>query len=699
MHLEAAARSPTLRQLILAELTAEQRAAVEAPYDQAFAILGRAGTGKSTALACRAARLRSLHPGADPLFFEAPQEIEEFAASLLRTRGETITLVDDVEAELLFAQACAPLFALEWEEFAASQLDPEVPGLRSPRRFLRSAFRLIRRLRDANVDPASFLSSALSGATEFYAKPPNFADPALISVTRSAYQDSLAVTPQELARQRRREIDLAKILARLYERYVELTRSGRMAGRDAIIAAADRLAPDSVWATSLHDRYRFAFVDDAQELTKAELRLLSAIFGEQLTGVTLCGDPESAISQVRMANPNATFALVSAKLELREALHKVGRTLERPARQHEESALIAQRVGAWLEQGVAAERIAVIFRSVRYVESYEAALLDRNIPAAIAGDVNIFTDRRALDALALLWNVEDPFRHDWLLRTLANPAFGLSDASLAILCSEPPDPQRPLFAFDEEPAPTTRASRWNPKRDLRLGWNVIRGERDDGLSDEAAARVRRFRTLRQRWLDSMDEMPFERFARSVWREGLAREGEPGSARARAQQLVLRRLLARLLEFLRETPDATLAEVLTYAERRMHSDLEACEWDPATEGFVQILSVEAARGREFDHVVVANVRPGSFPRWYSPEAFLFSPRYGMIPKDNVGDAQASRTAKFSYYMFRAKASAQYYRRERHAFFYAMARARESVLVTASGTPIRTNSAPEYLEEQR
>ena len=84
-----------------------------------------------------------------------------------------------------------------------------------------------------------------------------------------------------------------------------------------------------------------------------------------------------------------------------------------------------------------------------------------------------------------------------------------------------------------------------------------------------------------------------------------------------------------------------------------------------------LSVEAARGREFDHVVVANVRPGAFPRWYSPEAFLFSPRLGMIPKENVGDARASRTAKFSYYMFRSKAPQHYYERERRAFVYALA----------------------------
>ena len=49
------------RKLIALELTAEQRAAVEAPLDGCFAILGAAGTGKSTALArARCARARAL---------------------------------------------------------------------------------------------------------------------------------------------------------------------------------------------------------------------------------------------------------------------------------------------------------------------------------------------------------------------------------------------------------------------------------------------------------------------------------------------------------------------------------------------------------------------------------------------------------------------------------------------------------------
>jgi superfamily I DNA/RNA helicase len=686
--------------LILLELTDEQRRAVEAPLDQCFAIVGPAGSGKSTALARRLARLRELRPDAEPLLLNAEHTVEEYAVGLLEAHVQRPTLVDDVEAELVFAEACAPLFALQWQEFAENQLDPEVPALRSPERFLRSAFRLIRRLRDADITPALFLSRALAGATEFYANPPNFADPALLAATKSCYHDSVAPSSAELLRQHRREIDLAKIITKLYEGYINLLNdTARMTGRDAVIAAATLVEQHDGLAALLRERHPVAFVDDAAELTGAELRLLTAVYGEELARVTLCGDPASPISTLRIANPTSTFAFARSKVELRGAHCMPKRDLGRFATVRDEAQAIADRVAGWLAEGCPPEKIAVLFRSVRCVAGYEAALLDRNIPAFVAGDVNVFADRRALDALALLWNVHDPFRHDWLLRTLANPAWGLSDASLAILCGEPPDPQRQLFAFDEEPPPTARASRWDPKRDLRLGWNVIRGERDDELSPTAASRIARFRRLREAWLATMDRVPFETFARTVWREGLAREGEPNSARARAQQVALSRLLDRLNAFLARNAGATISDVLVYAEQRADSELETWAQNDESSGFVQILSLDAARGREFDHVVIANVRPGAFPQYYSPDAFAFSPRYGMIPKENAGDMHASRTAKFTYYMFRSKAPANFFDRERHAFEYALRRGRRSVLVTASGTPIRSAKTPEFLEELR
>jgi superfamily I DNA/RNA helicase len=110
-----------------------------------------------------------------------------------------------------------------------------------------------------------------------------------------------------------------------------------------------------------------------------------------------------------------------------------------------------------------------------------------------------------------------------------------------------------------------------------------------------------------------------------------------------------------------------------------------------------MSIDAARGHEFDHVVLPNVRAGAFPRWYAPDAFLYSPSLGMIAKENAGDAVAARTAKFTYYMFRTKAREQYNKEERRAFVYALRRARRTALVTSSERSTRGITAPEFLTE--
>ena len=269
------------------ELRDEQRTAVDASFEEGCAIAGAPGTGKTTALYERVARARSLFAPCEPLVFASRSEIDRFAIELLQASGVAVRRVDDVEAEALFSTACAPLFALDWEEFAA-ELDPEVPGLRSPERFLESAFRLFRNLRDALVTPEDFLSRALRGATEFAAKPPNLADPALLVTTKREHHDSLDVTPAELQRQYRREIDLAKILSKLYRRYDELaSSSGRLTGRDAVALAVDRLRGGSGQAAALRARHRTAFVDGAEDLTPGELALLGAIFGDGLAGVTI----------------------------------------------------------------------------------------------------------------------------------------------------------------------------------------------------------------------------------------------------------------------------------------------------------------------------------------------------------------------------------------------------------------------------
>lgn len=654
-------------------------------------IAGPSRSGKTTALRELAGSRR---------VFAHPSELVEIALFILEAAGRRVQLIDDVEAETIFVRCARDLVNLEWKELLAGSIDPEVPGLRSPDRFLEAAFRLVRKLGDAAIAPKSFLDSTLSAGTQFYANPPNFAHPSLILGTKETYRNSLDVTNDELQRQYRREIDLGKILAKLYATYEECVRSeGRMPARDSILSAIEALRESPSLRSRVREEWPALYIDEAQEATPAMRALLESIYGEALDGVTVAGDASAATNTFRGARTEAllsesaeTVKLLPAKVPRIEIEAFRGKT------QADEAAHIASEVRKRLESGTPPSEIAIIFRSVADVHVYEDALIDAGIPVAVNGDVNIFADRRALDALALLWNVWDPYRHDYLLRTLQGRALGLSDATIAALCAEPPDAQTPLFELGTEPAPTSRKNRFDSRRDLRLGWNVVYGTNDGALTEVARTRLAGFRARRRSWLEVLNSESVAEVIPRIWNEGLARDGAPDSARALAQQLMLKQLYERLIAFAKAHPACTLGDVLSYALARGQTTLEACEGtsDPR---LVNMLDIDRARGRSFDFVVVPDARAGSFPRWYVPDSFLFSPKLGMIPKENVGDARASRTAKFTYYMHRAKTNKAYNDEERRAFEFALSRARSSVLVTASGKATRGITAPEFLEELR
>lgn len=696
-------------------------------------IIGAAGSGKTTELVHRALsaaergpvlvtsvseaglsalRERVRHPNA------SVRELHALALESLPQSEE----IDDVRAAMLFADNAKPLLTLEWREIIEAEVDPEVPGLRAPDRFLDAAFRLFCKLRDARISPEQFLESAQRGATQFYAKPPNLASPELLYYTKDSHRDSLHADAAELQRQYRREIDLAKILAKLYRSYLEHpVRRGCLTPRDIIAQAADRLQQDPAAARSLRERYPSLFIDDAQELTLGELQLLQAIYGSDLDGATLAGDQDSATSTFRGARPDRVFALPGERVLLEEQRRspfavdvacrhmlgtpgaspvstdpQIGLTLFRASTRRAEAQFIAEHVVDLLTSGVSHDDIAVVFRSVRDVRPYRDALLERNVCVQIAGDLNVFAEPEALDALAILWAVHDPFRHDYLLRVLSGPAMTLSDATVYALCSEPPDSQTVLFEEIAADGNGTRSGRWDAKRDLRLAWNVLHGDQDERLSPVGRERVQALREKLARWRDALVRMELPQFARMVWSEGLAAAGPAGSARASHQQQTLSRLYERMTRFVQSNPSASLGEFLNYAQARMESSFETWELSEQA-GAVRMLSIDAARGREFDHVVIPRARAGSFPRWYAPDAFLYSPSLGMIAKENVGDARAARTAKFTYYMFRTKAREAYNKEERRAFVYALRRAKKSVLVTASERATRGITAPEFLAE--
>ena len=630
-----------------------------------------------------------------------------------------LELVDPLDAEEIFERAAEPLFSAEWSDWLGADVDPEIAGLRTPLRFAGAALRLIRKLRDAGIPDDAFLSTALRGATTFYANPPNLASPALLSATKDEHRASLAVDASELDRQRRRELDLAKILTRLYAAYVdELVRRGCLTASDALIEATRLLENHPAITRALRRRLRVAFVDDAQDLSPAALRFLRTLFGDALDGVTVAGDPDAATQTFAGARPERIFgraattvelvartlhpqiagvmrAVIDADLKRRLPPGDAVKVLRTPDRASEANA-VAERIAALIAKGTPPGRIAVVHRTLRTLAGYEDALIARDVPVAPAGDPALFSRGDVLDALALLWTAVDPFHHVWTLRALQTPMLRLSDASIAILCGEPADPQPALFAPPDDEPETDR--RWDRKRDLRLGTNVLRGERDADLSPAARERLVAFRARRRRWSAWLRATAVADAARAIVEDaGLLqpRVNETG-ARRRLRGVLIERLIALIGSYAERHPFADLAGALAYCERIADADTGPQLVDGSDDAVV-VASVEHVLARRFDHVFVVDARAGAFPPYYVPDAFLFSPTYGMIPKDSAGDAVAARTAKFTWYEHHVKPRAAYVREQRRLFAAALGRADVCVTVSAGGRLTRGIAAPELAGE--
>ena len=92
--------------------------------------------------------------------------------------------------------------------------------MRWPERFADAALRLIRKLRAGALDPRELHPGRSWGRDAFYGQAAQLRGPDLIIDTPPRYRKALEAGPEELDRQRRRELDLAKILERLYDTYL-----------------------------------------------------------------------------------------------------------------------------------------------------------------------------------------------------------------------------------------------------------------------------------------------------------------------------------------------------------------------------------------------------------------------------------------------------------------------------------------------
>ncbi|NNM98295.1 MAG: ATP-dependent helicase [Candidatus Eremiobacteraeota bacterium] len=634
-------------------------------------------------------RSRALDRGANDM---AIYEIGDLAAEIAALSEPALRFIDEPSAYGVFERAAAELFAGTWPP-QDSSIETEVAELRSPERFLEHAWTLVQRLRRAEIAPGDVIERAAQGATAFYAHPPNLSSPTLLSYLNDAARSSLDVDAEELLRQHRREIDLAKILAELYARFESSISGDLLADRCAALSRATLWLQANVDAST---RGEFSFdailVDDAEHCDERMHDFLNALALGSRQPLTLACNEAGAhrpLQGARIERLAGGTALTEPPATVAAA---VPPTVERCTNRDTE----AQRTASWIAERIAAgtapEESTVLLRDLDDAVRFEEALHERGIATARAGQCNLFRRRDVLDAFALLCWIADPFAHDALLRILEGRRMALSDATIATLCGKAASAQDSLFGAGE------RAKDDDRPKALRLGDNILSGAVDPLLGDLARERVSWLRTFHGRGREIIGTMPLLDAIAALWDEGLAPWGEPTDARERSRRVALEALQARIAEC--DAGDGlsalrALCEHLRRVAKRERTEIPYSR----REGFVTIAEIDAVIGISFEAVAIPSLQAGAFPAYYVPPAFLFTPTYGLAARENAGGLKSTRAAKHAYVHYRYKLRERHIEQERRLFAYARSRARTALLLTASGRPTRGINTPEFLEEYR
>lgn len=438
------------------------------------------------------------------------------------------------------------------------------------------------------------------------------------------------------------------------------------------VAIAARLARDvpEVGATE-RGRFRVVLLDEYQDTSYAQLVLLSSLFGGGHP-VTAVGDPHQSIYGWRGASAGGlerfpeTFPIVTEDGDRRRAdLHQLSTSwrndvavldaanlVAAPLRRAENARIDLPELGARPGAGpghVAAQMLPTVEDEARAVAEFvagrwrpagpdgsgrvgaavlcrkraqfpvlHAALRDAGLPVEVVGLGGLLATPEVVDVVALLQAAHDPSRGDALMRLLTGARLRVGAADLHALAdwsaqvaegldrraaagavpaaADVADERSIVDAVDQLPPP-----QWQSARGRSLS-EVGRGR----LAELAGV----LRALRGQTYLSLPELVVQ--AERLWGLDLEVAARPGLSpgRARAHLDAFRDVAVQYAE---STDDPTLGGFLAWLEsadaHEQGLDMPVTEPDPDA---VQLMTVHAAKGLEWDVVAVAGLVDGGLP---------------------------------------------------------------------------------------
>ena len=390
---------------VLAGLDPEQEQAARAVHGP-VCILAGAGTGKTRTITHRIAY--AVHTGAVPAGQLLAVTFTVRAAGEMRARLRALG-VGGVQARTFHAAALRQL-----RYFAPRVLGGALPGL------VENKIRLVAQaaVRGGVREADRTLLRDLASEVEW----------AKVSMVAPADYPARAVPGG------REPPVAAATVAAVLTAYEELkTQAGVLDFEDLLLVAAAAIERHRDVAEELRARYRHFVVDEYQDVSPLQQRLLEAWLGGR-ADVCVVGDPNQTIYSFTCATPSylldfprrhpgtevvrlqrdyrstpQVVGLANRVLGRRSSLRLVGQRRPGPEPafaeyddEPAEAAAVAARCRAMVDRGLPASEIAVLFRVNAQSEVYERALAEAGVPYLVRGGERFFHRPEVREAVVLL---------------------------------------------------------------------------------------------------------------------------------------------------------------------------------------------------------------------------------------------------------------------------------------------------------